>query len=139
MGMISEFKEFALKGNMVDMAVGIIIGGAFGTIVSSLVGDVMMPALGYVTGGLDFSKMAASLGQGLDGKEVVISYGKFINAMISFMIVAFVLFMLVKGMNEAKKAMERKKVEEAAAAPVEEPWSRQDLLLTEIRDLLKGK
>jgi len=135
MGMISEFKEFALKGNMMDMAIGIIIGGAFGTIIKSLVGDVMMPAIGYVSGGLDFSDMSLKLGTALDGKtDVVVKYGLFINALIAFLIVAFVLFLLVKGMNKAKAAMEKEK-EEAAAAPAEPP--AQEVLLTEIRDLLK--
>ena len=137
MSIISEFKEFALKGNMLDMAVGIIIGGAFGTIVKSLVDDIMMPAIGYVTGGLDFSKLSLSLGNGLDGKEVVIKYGSFMNALIAFLIVAFVLFLLVKAMNRAKAAMERKKAE-VAAAKTDEP-SAEERLLTEIRDLLKEK
>ncbi len=135
MGMIKEFKEFALKGNMVDMAVGIIIGGAFGTIVKSLVGDVIMPFIGYFSGGLDFSKLSLSLGKGLDGKDVTINYGLFLNAVIAFLIVAFVLFMMIKAMNKAKEAMareEEKEKEEAAAEP-----SKQEVLLTEIRDLLK--
>ncbi len=133
MGMIKEFKEFALKGNMVDMAVGIIIGGAFGTIVKSLVGDVIMPFIGYFSGGLDFSKLTLSLGKGLDGKDVVINYGLFLNSVIAFLIVAFVLFMMIKGMNKAKAAMEKEAAEEEAAA---EPPA-QEVLLTEIRDLLK--
>jgi large conductance mechanosensitive channel len=146
MGIISEFKEFALKGNMVDMAIGIIIGGAFGTIVKSLVDDILMPPLGMAMGGIDFSDMAISLSKlGLasvataEKGEVLIKYGSFINAMISFLIVAFALFMLVKGMNKAKAAMERKKKEEEAVAPAEAAWTRQDLLLQEIRDLLKTK
>ena len=135
MGMMQEFKEFALKGNMVDMAVGIIIGGAFGTIVKSLVGDVIMPFIGFFSGGLDFSKMALALGKGLDGKEVTINYGLFLNALIAFLIVAFVLFMLIKAMNKAKEAM----VKEEAAKEEEEPAAppAQELLLAEIRDLLK--
>ena len=134
MGMIQEFKEFALKGNMVDMAVGIIIGGAFGTIVKSLVGDVIMPFIGYFSGGLDFSKLALSLGKGLDGKPVTINYGLFLNALIAFLIVAFVLFILVKAMNKAKAAMikEEETKEEAPKEP-----STQEKLLMEIRDLLK--
>lgn len=134
MGMMSEFKEFAVKGNMVDMAVGIIIGGAFGTIVKSLVSDVIMPPIGYLTGGIDFSSLALSLGQGLDGKEVLIKYGAFLNAVIAFLIVAFVLFLIIKGLNKAKAAMEAEKEEEAAAAP-----PKQEMLLGEIRDLLKSK
>ena len=134
MGMLSEFKEFAVKGNMVDMAVGIIIGGAFGTIVKSLVSDVIMPPIGYVTGGLDFSNLALSLGKGMDGKEVLIKYGSFLNAVIAFLIVAFVLFLVIKGINRAKEAMETEKKEEEAAAP-----PKQEVLLEEIRDLLKEK
>ncbi|WP_456377004.1 large-conductance mechanosensitive channel protein MscL [Thiolapillus sp.] len=135
MGMISEFKEFAVKGNMVDMAVGIIIGGAFGTIVKSLVDDVIMPPIGYLSGGLDFSNLALSLGQGVDGKEVLIKYGTFMNSVIAFLIVAFVLFMIIKGINKAKATMESEKQEEEAAA---EP-PKQEVLLEEIRDLLKSK
>ncbi len=135
MGMISEFKEFAVKGNMVDMAVGIIIGGAFGTIVKSLVDDVIMPPIGYLSGGLDFSNLALSLGEGVDGKEVLIKYGTFMNSVIAFLIVAFVLFMIIKGINKAKATMESEKEEEEAAA---EP-PKQEVLLGEIRDLLKNK
>lgn len=134
MGIISEFKEFALKGNMMDMAVGIIIGGAFGTIVKSLVDHVMMPFIGYFSGGLDFSKLTYAMGKGADGKDVIIQYGQFINAIIAFLIVAFVLFLLIKSMNSAKAAMEAEK-EEEAATPAEPP--RQEALLEEIRDLLK--
>lgn len=133
MGMVKEFKEFALKGNMVDMAVGIIIGGAFGTIIKSLVGDVIMPFIGYFSGGLDFSKLSLPLGKGLDGKDVFINYGLFVNAVIAFLIIAFVLFMLIKGMNKAKAAMEEEAAKEEAAA---EPPA-QEKLLGEIRDLLK--
>lgn len=135
MGIIDEFKQFAIKGNMVDMAVGIIMGGAFGTIVSSLVNDVIMPPIGVLIGGIDFSKLALVLKQasiGADGKEiaaVAINYGKFINATISFLIVAWVLFMLIKGMNQLKK--------KEAEKPVPPPAPTKDqTLLTEIRDLL---
>lgn len=128
MGMISEFKEFAVKGNMMDMAVGIVIGAAFTSIVTSLVGDVVMPVVGYFAGGLDFSNLALNLGAGVGGGEpVVVKYGLFLNALISFIIVAFVLFMIIKGLNKAKKAEE--------AAPDETP--RQEVLLEEIRDSLK--
>ena len=118
MGMVQEFKEFALKGNMVDMAVGIIIGGAFGTIVKSLVDDVIMPFIGFFSGGLDFSKLVLPLGEGLDGKDVNINYGLFLNALIAFLIVAFVLFMLIKMMNKAKAAMAK---EEAAKEEENQP------------------
>ena len=133
MGMISEFKEFAMKGNMVDMAVGIIIGGAFGTVVKSLVGDVVMPPIGKILGNIDFSDLALSLGTGADGKEVLLKYGSFINAFIAFLIVAFVLFLIVKAMNKAKAAFEAKEKEEEKK---KEP-PRQEVLLEEIRDLLK--
>lgn len=128
MGMISEFKEFAVKGNMVDMAVGIVIGAAFTSIVNSLVGDVIMPIVGFFAGGLDFSNMAINLGAGAGGGEpVLVKYGLFINALISFLIVSFVLFMIIKGINKAKKAEEE--------APEETP--RQEVLLEEIRDAIK--
>ena len=101
MGMIKEFKEFALKGNMVDMAIGIMLGGAFGTAIKSLVDNVMMPPIGYVMGKVDFSKLSAELP--VDGEEpVLIKYGEFINAMIALFILAFVLFMLIKVMNRMR-------------------------------------
>ncbi len=132
MGMMSEFREFAVKGNVVDMAVGIVIGGAFGTIVKSLVSDVIMPPIGLITGGIDFSSMKWVLhAAGADGKgEVAIQYGLFINAVVSFLIVAFSIFMVIRAMNR----LQRKK-EEAPAAPAAPPADIQ--LLTEIRDLLK--
>ncbi|MGD9829439.1 MAG: large-conductance mechanosensitive channel protein MscL [Hyphomicrobiaceae bacterium] len=134
MSILKEFREFAVKGNMIDMAVGIIIGGAFGTIVQSLVKDVIMPPIGYLLNGVDFSNLALSLGKGLSGKEVVIKYGSFISNLISFLIVAWAVFMLVKGINALKKRFEK---EQAAAAPPEP--SSTDKLLMEIRDSLKAK
>lgn len=130
MGMIQEFKEFAIKGNMVDMAVGIIMGGAFGTIVTSLVNDIIMPPIGLLIGGIDFSKLALTLkpAEG-DIAAVAINYGKFINATISFLIVAWVLFMLIKAMNQLKK----KEAEKPAPPPAP---TKDQTLLTEIRDLL---
>lgn len=119
---MKEFKAFAMRGNVVDMAVGIIIGGAFGTIVSSLVGDIIMPVIGVATGGLDFSGLAYKLG------GATVAYGKFIQATFSFLIVAFALFMLIKAMNAMKKSEEEK----PAPAP-----AADILLLSEIRDLLK--
>jgi len=127
MGMLQEFKDFAIKGNMIDMAVGFIMGGAFGTVVKSLVADVIMPPVGYLMGGVDFSKMAMSLGKGLNGKEVVIKYGAFINSVIAFFILALCIFVLVKAVNAMKKAEEAK----PAAPP------KQEVLLEEIRDALK--
>jgi len=131
MGMISEFKDFAIKGNMLDMAVGIIIGGAFGTIISSLVGDVLMPIIGFFSGGLDFSALSYVLGAGSDGEPVAVKYGLFFNALISFIIVAFVLFMIIKSVNKAKEAAGMADAEE------EEETPRQEVLLEEIRDALK--
>ncbi len=133
--MLKEFKEFALKGNLVDLAVGFILGGAFGTIVSSLVGDIFMPVLGVLTGGIDFSQLFFVIGEGeyaslaaaRDAGAAAVAYGQFINAIISFVIMAFALFFVVKAMNRLKK-------EEAAAPPAEPP--RQEVLLEEIRNLL---
>ena len=131
MGMIKEFKEFAVKGNVVDMAVGIIIGAAFGKIVSSFVGDVIMPPIGAVLGGVDFSNLSIIVREAIDKKPaVVISYGKFLQTIIDFTIIAFAMFMAVKGMNSLKK-------KEAEVAPAPAAPSNQEVLLTEIRDLLK--
>ncbi|MFZ1518604.1 MAG: large-conductance mechanosensitive channel protein MscL [Ignavibacteriaceae bacterium] len=131
MSMIKEFKEFAMKGNVMDMAVGIIIGGAFGKIISSFVADVLMPPIGLMLGGMDFSKMALTLKEGSEGVEpVLLKYGVFINTTIDFLIIAFAIFMVIKAMNSMKK-----KQEEAPAAPPEPPADVK--LLTEIRDLLK--
>lgn len=133
MGMIQEFKEFAVKGNVVDMAVGVIIGGAFGKIVTSLVGDVIMPPIGVMMGGVDFSNLAIVLKEAVDkNPAVVIIYGKFIQTVIDFVIIAFVIFMAIKGINSLKK-----KEAEAPAAPAAPP--NQEVLLAEIRDLLKNK
>lgn len=131
MGMLQEFKEFAVKGNVVDMAVGIIIGGAFGKIVSSFVADVIMPPIGVVLGGVNFTDLAFTLKEAVDKTPaVVISYGKFIQSMVDFLIVAFAIFMAVKAINALKRKEEEKKPE---APP------KQEVLLEEIRDLLKDK
>jgi large conductance mechanosensitive channel len=133
MSVIKEFREFALKGNVVDLAIGVIIGAAFGTIVSSLVDDIVMPPIGLLLAGIDFSALKLVLREasaGADGAttpEVAINYGTFINAAIKFVIVAWVLFFVIKGMNSMKK-----KEEAAPAAPAEEV-----VLLREIRDALK--
>ncbi|GAB3787180.1 large-conductance mechanosensitive channel protein MscL [Dyella agri] len=135
MGMMQEFKAFAMRGNVMDMAVGIVIGGAFGKIVSSLVSDVIMPPIGMLTGGIDFSAMKWVLKPADDSDpkhkiaEVAINYGTFINTIITFIIVAFAIFMVIKLMNRMQK-----KKEEAPAAPPADV-----ALLTEIRDLLKNK
>lgn len=133
MKIIEEFKAFAMKGNVVDMAVGIIIGAAFGGIVTSLVSDVLMPPIGALIGGIDFSALSIKLSNPLDGaKPVEILYGKFLNTVINFLIVAFAIFSLVKGMNSLKKK------EEAAPAAPPAP-SEEVVLLTQIRDLLSKK
>lgn len=132
MSIINEFKQFAVKGNVVDMAVGIIIGAAFGKIVASVVSDVMMPPLGYILSGINFSNLAFTLAEATpDHAAVTIAYGKFIQTIIDFTITAFAIFLLVKGINNLKKKQE-------AAAAVEPP-SKQEVLLAEIRDLLKKK
>jgi large conductance mechanosensitive channel len=131
MSMIKEFKEFAIKGNVVDMAVGVIIGAAFGKIVSSLVTDVVMPPIGVLIGGVDFSKLAFTLQEATaNAPAVVISYGKFIQTVVDFSIIAAVIFLVIKGINSMKK-----KAEAAPAAPAAPP--AQEILLAEIRDLLK--
>lgn len=131
MSMMHEFKQFAIRGNVVDMAVGVIIGAAFGKIVSSLVTDVVMPPIGVLIGGVDFSKLAFTLQEATaTAPAVVISYGKFIQTVVDFTIIAAVIFVVVKGINSMKK-----KAEETAAAPSAPP--AQEVLLTEIRDLLK--
>lgn len=131
MSVLSEFKAFAVKGNVVDMAVGIIIGAAFGKIVSSFVGDVIMPPLGLLIGGVDFSDLAITLRAAVgDAPAVVLAYGKFIQTVIDFIIVAFAIFMGVKAINRLRRQEEKKPA--APAAP-----SKEELLLGEIRDLLK--
>ncbi|MDB6047372.1 MAG: mscL [Pseudomonas sp.] len=131
MSVLSEFKAFAVKGNVVDMAVGIIIGAAFGKIVSSFVGDVVMPPLGLLIGGVDFSDLAVTL-RPAEGTlpAVVLSYGKFIQSVVDFVIVAFAIFMGVKAINRLKR-------EEAVAPTLPPAPSTQEVLLGEIRDLLK--
>ena len=126
MGLFSEFKTFAMRGNVMDLAVGVVIGGAFGGIVNSFVGDVVMPIIGILTGGVDFTGLSYTVG------DAAIAYGKFIQAIFSFTIIAFVLFLVIKGMNATKK-----KTEEAPAAPA--ATSSEEILLAEIRDLLKNR
>ena len=143
MGFIKEFKEFAVKGNVMDMAVGVIIGGAFGKIVTSLVSDVLMPLIGKLTGGVSFVDLFVNLGDGnyktlAEAKEAgaaVFAYGQFIQNIIDFLIVAFCIFMMIKGMNK----MSRKKEEPAPAEPEAPKGPTQEELLAEIRDLLKKK
>jgi large conductance mechanosensitive channel len=131
MSMMQEFKQFAIKGNVVDMAVGVIIGGAFGKIVSSFVTDVIMPPIGVLIGGVDFSKLSfVLLDATATAPSVVISYGKFIQTVIDFTIIAAVIFLVIKGINSMKR-----KEEAAPSIPAAPP--AQEVLLTEIRDLLK--
>ena len=132
--LLKEFKEFAMKGNVVDMAVGIIIGGAFGKIVSSFVADVIMPPLGLLIGHVDFSNLAITLRQATDGNEaVVLRIGQFLQTLFDFIIMAFHIFMMIKAMNMSR----RKKEEAPAEAPKAPEPTAEEKLLTEIRDLLK--
>jgi len=134
MGFIKEFKEFAVKGNVVDMAVGIIIGGAFGKIVSSFVNDVVMPPIGAMLGGTDFSQLQIIVKEAVgETPAVAIKYGVFLNTVIDFVIVAFVIFMLIKGMNNLKRKEEAPVPAPEAPAPIPEDIQ----LLREIRDSLK--
>lgn len=138
MGIIKEFKEFSIKGNMVDMAVGIIIGGAFGKIITSLVNDIIMPPIGMLFGKVNFTELFLNLEGGefeslaaaREAGAPVLAYGSFIQTFIDFLIIAFAIFMMIKAMNRMRKK------QEAAPAPPPEP-SAQEKLLTEIRDLLK--
>jgi len=136
MPIIKEFKEFAMRGNVIDLAVGVIIGAAFGKIVTSLVNDVIMPPIGYVTGGIDFKNLKVIIKHGDATKKIAdvsINYGNFINTLIEFLIIAFCIFLMVKAINSLKKP------EETAPAADPEP-TKEEVLLTEIRDLLaKGK
>ncbi len=140
MKVLKEFKDFAMKGNVVDMAVGVIIGGAFGKIVTSLVNDVIMPPIGRILGGVDFSSLFfdlsgagyATLEEARKAGAATINYGVFLNTIINFIIVAFCLFMVIKGMNKMKK-------KEAAAPGVPVMAPRNEILLEEIRDLLRKK
>lgn len=133
MGMMGEFKKFAMRGNVLDMAVGIVIGVSFGRIVSSFVADIITPPIGLLVGGVDFSKLALVLKPATEtGAAVTITYGVFLQAVFDFIVIAFAVFLVVRGIN---RFASRK--EDAPAAPP--PPSQEQLLLTEIRDLLKGR
>ena len=142
MGFIKEFKEFAMKGNVMDMAVGVIIGGAFGKIVSSLVDDVLMPLIGKMTGGVSFVDLFVTLGDGdfktlaaaKEAGAAVFAYGQFIQNIVDFLIVAFCIFLMLKGINK----MNRKKEEPKPAEPAAPKGPTKEELLAEIRDLLKN-
>ena len=138
--LIQEFKDFAVKGNAVDMAVGVIIGGAFGKIVSSIVDDIIMPPIGWLIGGVNFSDLKWTLPEvhipGITASApATINYGNFLQTLIDFLIIAFCVFMMVKGINKLSK---KKEEEPAAPAPDPEP-TNEEKLLSEIRDLLKNK
>ena len=137
MSIVKEFKEFAVKGNVVDMATGIIIGAAFGKIVSSIVSDVLMPPLGLALGRVDFKDLKVVIQKAVepDVAEVAVNYGMFIQTMIDFTIVAFCIFLLIKGINRLK----RNEAAAPAAPPAPPAPSKEEVLLTEIRDLLKKK
>ncbi len=133
MSMMSEFKSFAMRGNVVDMAVGIVIGGAFGKIVSSFVADVLMPPIGLLLGNVDFSDLAVTLSEASEeAAAVTLRYGQFIQTVVDFVIIAFAIFMVVKAMNSVMKK------EEEAPPPPPKP-SKEEELLTEIRDALRAK
>ena len=135
MGFLKEFKEFAMRGSVVDLAVGVVIGAAFGKIVTSLVDDIIMPPIGYVTGGIDFSQLKYVIEPGdaaNEVAEVAISYGNFINVVIQFLIVAFCIFLVIKGINSLKR--KEAEVPEAPPAP-----TKEEVLLTEIRDALRAR
>jgi len=133
MSMMSEFKDFAMRGNVIDMAVGIVIGGAFGKVVSTFVANVLMPPIGILLGGVDFSDLAITLlaSRG-DAEAVLLSYGVFVQALVDFLIIAFAIFMVVKAMNSMKQ-------EEEKPAPAEPPApSKEEVLLAEIRDAIRS-
>ncbi len=145
MGFLKEFKEFAMKGNVMDMAIGVIIGGAFGKIVTSLVNDVLMPLIGALIGNVDFTTLSYTLKPAvMNGEEVVkeavtLHYGNFIQTTVDFIIIAFCIFLMIKLINKATSVVKKPAEEEAPAAPAEPEPTKEEILLTEIRDLLKEK
>lgn len=143
--MLKEFRDFAIKGNMIDLAIGVIIGAAFGAIVSSLVDDVFMPIIGLIIGGIDFSNLfivlsnpenvaVRSLAEAQEAGVATLNIGLFINAVVKFTIIAFVLFMVVKGINRMKR-----QAAEEPAPPVPAPPTKEEVLLTEIRDAIRSQ
>lgn len=137
MSFVSEFKKFALKGNVVDMAVGVIIGGAFGKIVTSFVNDVLMPPIGMLLGNVNFTDLAVKIG-GTVEEPVLLKYGAFAQQVIDFLIIAICVFLMVKGINRLSEIGKKKEEAPAAPAPAPAP-TKEEVLLTEIRDLLKNK
>ena len=143
---LQEFRDFAVKGNMIDMAVGIIIGGAFGKIVTSLVSDIIMPPIGLLVGGVNFTDWNVVLKEAvMENGEVItpaltLNYGNFIQVLFDFLIIALSIFFVIRGINKMKEMTSKKKAEEEAAAPAPEPEpTKEEILLTEIRDILKNK
>ena len=139
MGFLKDFKDFAMRGNVIDMAVGVIIGGAFGKIVSSLVADVIMPAIGLLVGGVNFTDLAITLrpAQVIDGVEqaaVTLNYGNFLQTTFDFLIIAFAIFLFIRGLNKLSSLKKKEEEEKPAAPPAP---TKEETLLTEIRDLLK--
>ena len=133
MGFVKEFKQFAIRGNVIDMAVGVIIGAAFGKIVSSIVKDIIMPPIGFLIGGVDFTDLKISFEALKNGAEpVTVNYGVFIQTVIDFLIIVLVMFLLVKVMNQFKRKEEAKHIPEPT-------YTKEEILLTEIRDILKSK
>ena len=132
MGILKEFKEFALRGNVIDLAVGVVFGGAFGKIVTSLVDDIIMPPIGFLTGGVDFSQLKYIIREANEAEgvaQVAVTYGNFVNVVIQFTIIAFCIFMVIKGINSLKK---KEEIKEDNALPVP---TKEETLLTEIRDI----
>ena len=143
---LQEFRDFAVKGNMIDMAVGIIIGGAFGKIVTSLVSDIIMPPIGLLVGGVNFTDWNVVLKEAvMENGEVItpaltLNYGNFIQVLFDFLIIALSIFFVIRGINKMKEMTSKQRAEEEAAAPAPEPEpTKEEILLTEIRDLLKNK
>ena len=135
MGMASEFRDFAMKGNVVDMAVGVVIGGAFGKIVTSFTNDILMPPIGLLLGGVDFSDLKIMIKEAVgETTAISINYGSFLNVVLDFLIIAFAIFLVVKAMNTAMSSMKKKE----AAAPPPGP-TQQEVLLGEIRDALRTR
>ena len=145
MPFLKEFKAFAMRGNVIDMAVGVIIGGAFGKIISSLVADIIMPPIGVLVGGVNFTELAVTLRpekiiDGVQQAAVTLNYGNFLQATFNFLIIALAIFFFVRGINRITHLHLKKQEEEAAAAPPTPPApSKEEVLLTEIRDILKEK
>ena len=135
--MWKEFKEFAFRGNVIDMAVGVVVGGAFGKIVTSLVNDIITPVIGVLTAGTDLKNLAVQISTAADGTPNMLNYGLFIQNIIDFLIIAFSIFMVVKILNTARRKLEKKKEEVVVEEVVSQPTTEE--LLAEIRDLLKDK